>query len=160
MQIGRRQAIARVFGPLDHHHGLAVESVFKACIAPSTRVCEPIKIKMMKIKPREIIRFDQGVGGTCNATLMAQRPQQFANQGGFACAQITAQIETKPWREAGCDLGSKPVRGVHACEHSLGVQGSETAGGVRGGGRHAGFGQGASGEDFAGNVPDPPRMTA
>ncbi len=82
-------------------------------------MAQPIKIKMMEFKPREIIRFDQRKSGTGDATPVAERTQQLAHQCGLARAEIAAEIKTKPWREVACNHLSERARGIQAFQHTL-----------------------------------------
>lgn len=139
-QVGCGQRRPGVLGPLDHHHRAAVEGFFKACISPRVRFREPIKIKMMKIKLREIIRFDQRKSGARNTTLISERPQQLSHQRGFSGSQIAAQIKAKPWRDAGCQHPGQLPRCLDAAEDAHLVGTDEIRVGLRGLGGHVGLG--------------------
>ena len=119
-QVGHRQVIAGLLGPLDHDDRPSVEGFLETRISPRARVGESIKIKMMEIKPREIIRFDQRECGAGNAPLVAKRAKQFAHQRGLARAQITGQIEPKARSQTRCKRPREATGGLQPFEDALG----------------------------------------
>jgi len=88
-------------------------------------MAQPIKIKMMEFKSREIIRFDQRKSGTGDATPMAERTQQLAHQRRLARAEIATEVQTKAWHEAARNHLGERTRGIQAFQHALRRRGGQ-----------------------------------
>jgi epoxyqueuosine reductase len=119
-QIGGRQLPGHLVGPLHQLEARTCKDVAKARVFPLLWVAEAVKVEVPDrpgaVAGAGLVRLDHGVSGAFDAALHPGRMQQVTHQGGFARAQIAAQLDARiapagPGLQGLGQLGGKVLRG-------------------------------------------------
>ena len=97
--VGGRQLARHLVGPLHEFQARSRKNVAKTGVFPFLRVIESVKVEMPDgpgtVAFAHLVRLDHGVSGAFDAALHPSGAQQMAHQCGFACAQITPQLNSR-----------------------------------------------------------------
>ena len=130
------QLTRHLVGPFHDFQARPGKDVTKTSVFPFLRIVESVKVKMPNgpsaVAFTRLVGFDHGIGGAFDAALHPGGAQQVAHQGGFARAQIAAQLDARvaPTRPAWQSAGQ--LCGKSLCGRLIGPHGRPDRVGQRG----------------------------
>lgn len=87
------QQVAHFFWPLGHFQSRSGKDVTHARFVPFVGVFKAVKIKMPDGPALKVVRLEQGIGRTFDASMNATGPKKMAHQRCFPGAQVPAQAD-------------------------------------------------------------------
>lgn len=91
--IRRWQHTCSSIRPFKQGNGLTVQQVPNADILQLLGIFHSVKIEVMDLGPRRLMGFQQGVGRTCDISLVTQSTQNAADEGSLACTKIALKMD-------------------------------------------------------------------
>jgi hypothetical protein len=86
----RRDTVSENIRPLNQHNAI-VKRIFETQFKNLVAIRKPVEIEMSQFQPARCIVLNQREGRTGNRTMMPERVQDTAGQGGFSRAQFAPQ---------------------------------------------------------------------